>query len=182
MKLVFLLEERSMAAALEGILPRLIPEVEFLCIPHEGKQDLEKSIPRKLRGWREPGVQFIVVRDQDSGDCHHIKNKLTELCLQGGHKETLVRIACRELESWFLGDWHAIEKCFGHKGLINKKNKKNYRNPDVVGHPFQEMKKLIPSYQKISGARCIGKHLDLINIKSHSFTVFIRGILELINR
>ena len=61
MKLVFLLEERSMQAALEGILPRLIPGVEFLCIPHEGKQDLEKSIPRKLRGWKDyKGTVFFV--------------------------------------------------------------------------------------------------------------------------
>ena len=28
--------------------------LSFLCVAHEGKQDLEKSIPRKLRAWREP--------------------------------------------------------------------------------------------------------------------------------
>ncbi len=52
----FLLEERSMKVLLEELLPRSFPDVRFLCLAHEGKQHLEKSVPRKLRGWREPGV------------------------------------------------------------------------------------------------------------------------------
>lgn len=55
-RVVFLLEERSMKELLEGLLPRLFPGLPFLCIPHEGKRDLERSIPRKLRAWREPGA------------------------------------------------------------------------------------------------------------------------------
>ena len=65
-RIVFLLEEDSMKILLEGLLPRLFPGLQFLCIPHEGKQDLEKSIPRKLRAWREPGVRFSVVRPSDA--------------------------------------------------------------------------------------------------------------------
>ena len=68
-RIVFLLEERSMKTLLEGLLPRLMPDKSFICIPHEGKQDLEKSIPRKLRAWHEPGARFVVVRDNDGGDC-----------------------------------------------------------------------------------------------------------------
>ena len=58
-RIVFLLEEYSMKVLLEGLLPRLFPELPFLCIPHQGKQDLEKSIPRKLRAWREPGGEVL---------------------------------------------------------------------------------------------------------------------------
>lgn len=44
MKLVFLLEERSMAVFLEGLLPRILPEdVVFTLVPHEGKTDCERS-------------------------------------------------------------------------------------------------------------------------------------------
>jgi len=50
--LVFLPEERSMKTFLEALLPRLFPDLAFFCIAHEGKSDLEKSIPRKLKGWR----------------------------------------------------------------------------------------------------------------------------------
>jgi hypothetical protein len=50
-RVVFLLEEYSAKILLEGLLPRFFPDLSFLCIPHEGKQDLEKSFPRKLRAW-----------------------------------------------------------------------------------------------------------------------------------
>jgi hypothetical protein len=44
--LIFLVEERSMKTVLETILPQLIPEhIIYICIPHQGKQDLTKSIP-----------------------------------------------------------------------------------------------------------------------------------------
>ena len=46
-----------MADLLDGLLPRLYPGLSFLCVPHQGKQDLERSLSRKLRAWREPGVR-----------------------------------------------------------------------------------------------------------------------------
>ena len=52
-----------MQVLLDGLLPRLFPDLPFLCVPHEGKRDLELSIPRKLRAWREPGIRFAVIRD-----------------------------------------------------------------------------------------------------------------------
>ena len=59
MKLIFLLEELSMKYLLLELLPRILPEnVEFQIIPHNGKRDLEKSIPRKLRGWRYSFCHF----------------------------------------------------------------------------------------------------------------------------
>lgn len=54
-KIVFLLEEYSMKVFLEALLPRHFPGLNVQCVSHEGKKDLEKSIPRKLRAWREPG-------------------------------------------------------------------------------------------------------------------------------
>ena len=50
----------------------------FQCVPHDGKDDLERSIPRKLRGWREPGVRFVIVRDNDRGDCIALWEKFAE--------------------------------------------------------------------------------------------------------
>ena len=79
-RIVFLLEERSMQVLLDGLLPRLFPDLPFLCVPHEGKRDLELSIPRKLRAWREPGVRFAVIRDNDGGNCVQLKAALRKLC------------------------------------------------------------------------------------------------------
>ena len=103
-RLVFLLEEYSMSVLLTGLLPRLFPDLVFQCLPHEGKQDLDRSIPRKLRAWREPGVRFVVVRDNDGADCADLKAELVAQCAAGGRDDTLVRLACQELEAWYLGD------------------------------------------------------------------------------
>jgi hypothetical protein len=35
-RVVFLLEELSMKTLLEGLLPRLVPDLPFLCVTHEG--------------------------------------------------------------------------------------------------------------------------------------------------
>jgi uncharacterized protein YktA (UPF0223 family) len=62
-----------------------------------------------------------------------------------------VRIVCTELESWFLGDFQAIEKTF-NIDLKNRKNKTIYRNPDAIRNAKQELKRLVPQYQQISEA------------------------------
>ena len=92
-----------MAVLLEGLLPRLYPDLPFQCVSHEGKNDLEKSIPRKLRAWREPGVRFVIIRDNDGSDCRRVKNSLYSLCQEGSREDSLIRIACQELEAWYLG-------------------------------------------------------------------------------
>ena len=63
-RIIFLLEEYSMKVLLDGLLPRLVPGLQFLCVPHEGKQDLEKSVPRKLRASRnrECGSWYCATR------------------------------------------------------------------------------------------------------------------------
>ena len=99
-ELVFLLEEPSIIEVLRVLVPGLVPD-HVICrfVPHEGKSDLERSIPRKLRAWRTPGVRFVVVRDKDQGDCHVVKDKLLELCRKAGRPDTLVRIVCHHLEA-----------------------------------------------------------------------------------
>lgn len=146
--LVFLLEEPSMKALLEVLLPRIIPSyVNFKCIAHRGKQDLEKSIPRKLKAWNTP-AKFIIIRDQDSGDCLEIKQQLFDLCQQSGRSDVLIRIVCHELESWFLGDLAAVEKAFKLRtGKLNQKqNNTKYKNPDRLNSAKQELKKLVSNY------------------------------------
>jgi hypothetical protein len=50
--IVFLLEESSIENVLNELLPKLIhPEISYICISHQGKQDLAKSIPIKLKAF-----------------------------------------------------------------------------------------------------------------------------------
>lgn len=180
-RLVFLLEEYSMKVLLEGLLPRIFPGLNFLCVPHQGKQDLEQSIPRKLRAWREPGARFVVIRDQDSGDCLAVKERLRGLCAAGHREDTLIRIACRELEAWYLGDPDALADAYRNELLRNIGNKAAFRHPDNVQNAADELERLIPEFQKVSGARLLGPLLEPGRSKSQSFGVLITGIQRLIS-
>lgn len=173
-----------MQQCLEELLPRLLPGrsvgTDFLLIPHEGKQALEKSIPIKVRGWHVDGDEFVVVRDQDSGDCVEIKNKLVRLCREAGREPLLVRIACREMESWFLGELAAVEQALGVGKLAKLQSKKKYKAPDEQGSPNRELKVLIPGYSKTRGARKIGAclSLDPEANASVSYRAFVTGVVR----
>ena len=177
--IVFLLEESSMGNLLEVLLPRLFPGLSFQCVPHEGKQDLEKSIPRKLKAWRVPGVFFCVIRDNDSGDCRALKERLIALCKSGGPDDALVRIACQELEAWYLGEPDALAEASGKEKLREIGNKARYRDPDAVVRPSAEIRKLVPEFQKVSGARRMARHLTRDRNRSASFRALLRGIARL---
>ena len=179
-RLIFLLEERSMKTLLDGLLPRLVPALSFFCVPHEGKQDLEKSIPRKLRAWREPGVRFVIVRDNDGADCIDLKKKLLTLCTGAGRPNSLVRIACQELEAWYFGEPEAMAKAFENSNLLQIRNKSKYRDPDRIFKPSKEIIKLVPEFQKISGARKMASCLSRDGNRSRSFQVTIKGIEQVL--
>ncbi len=178
-RIVFLLEEYSMKVLLDGLLPRLFPGLGFLCVPHEGKQDLEKSIPKKLRGWREPGVCFVIIRDQDAEDCIEIKRRLVDLCAMHSERQTLVRICCQELEAWYLGEPPAMARAFGKENLATISAKARFRNPDAVTRPSDEIVKLVPEFQKVSGARIMAKWLTRDGNSSQSFKTLVEGIAKL---
>lgn len=174
-RVVFLLEEYSMKVLLDGLLPRLFPGLSFLCLPHEGKQDLEKSIPRKLRAWREPGVRFVVVRDSDGSDCRVLKQSLVQLTLAGGRDDTLVRIACQELEAWYFGAPDALADVFEREDLRHLKMKARFRDPDAIDQPARALAELVAEFQKVSGARRMAQALTREN-RSRSFQILITGI------
>jgi hypothetical protein len=183
-ELVFFLEERSAQEMLHGVLPRLLDEnTGFRCIPFEGKQDLEKQLAKRLRNWRNPDACFVVLRDQDSGDCAAVKQRLIEICRATGKPDTLVRIVCHELESWFLGDLQAVEAGLGMPGLARQQQKRKFRDPDRLQNPKQELRRLTKNqYQQILGSREIGRHLSLAGNRSTSFNVFIAGVNRLLNQ
>ena len=165
-----------MQVLLDGLLPRLFPGLPFQCLPHDGKTDLERSIPRKLRAWREPGVRFAVVRDNDGGDCRALKERLRRLCRDGRRGDTLIRIACQELEAWYLGDPDALADAFGRETLRGIGQKAQYRDPDSVLRPSEAVERLVPEFQKVSGAKRMASHLSRDRSRSRSFQAFVAGI------
>ena len=182
-ELVFLLEEASAGAMLQGLLPRVLdPRVQLRLMVFEGKQDLERQMVKRLRGYLNPQARFIVLRDQDSTpDCKVVKAKLLALCGQAGRDAvSLVRIACHELESFYIGDLRAVEAALGLTGLVRHQGAARFRNADRIESPRRELAKLTRgAYQKVSGSRQIGPHLDLANERSASFNHLVAGVRRL---
>jgi hypothetical protein len=182
-ELVFLLEEESAKAMLESLLPRILhPDIQPRFIPFLGKQDLERQMTKRLRGYVNREARFIVLRDQDSApDCIALKARLVARCRQAGRQgKTLVRIACTELETYYLADLRAVEQALKLKNLAQRQGSAKFRSPDRLGSPSKELDLLtMGAYQKVSGSREIGKHLDPANECSPSFKNLVKGIRRL---
>lgn len=178
--LVFLLEEPSAQDALSAWLPDWLPAG---ATPHfmvfQGKQDLEKRMVLRIRHWLQPDSRFVVLRDQDSGDCHTVKAALVARCAQAGRPDTVVRIACRELESFFVGDWVAVAQAFGKPTLARLARRASYREPDALGSPSHELARHLPGYQKRDGARRIARWVSAERNKSSSYHALRQAVLDL---
>ena len=180
-RLVFLLEEPSMQALLEGLLPRLFPNLSFLCVPHAGKTDLERSIRDTLRNWKVPGDRFVILRDNDEADCIAVKERIRQLCHDGRREDTLIRIVCQELESWYLGDPDAMAAAFNDDELSNIRNRPRYRHPDDITKPSNHVERFVGGYGKIAGARRMATKMSREGNRSHSFGIFVSGIEGMLN-
>ena len=186
MTLVCFLEEPSAENMLKEILPKILPEgVYYQCVVFEGKMDLEKNIQKRMQRYCVPDSVFLVMRDQDSGECKQIKSSLQEKVKASGKaNKTIIRIACKELEAFFLGDLPAVEKGLKIKNLCTScQNKTRYKNPDSIPSPAKELTRLTnKKYQKTSGSRAIAPLLELNgNNKSTSFNVLLTGIRNLVS-
>lgn len=165
---------------LDGFLPRIFPSLDYTLIAHEGKSDLERSVPRKLRAWRDRNVRFVVMRDQDAADCRLIRQRLVDLCVDGGNPHALVRVVCRELEAWYLGDLTAVEAAYCLPGLGAKQAQAKFRNPDRLHGPSRELTVLVPGFAKTDGARRLGPLLEPARCRSASLQAFVAGVSRLI--
>ena len=176
-----MLEEESAKHLLDVILPQILPScVTFLCIPHRGRGDLQKSIPIKLRAWRTPDTFFVILHDQDSHDCKALKSYLQELCEASSQHNPLIRIVCRELEAWYFGDLGAVQKAFPAFSSANYRNKPRFRNPDAIRKPSKELAQIVKKFHKGSAAREVPKHMDINNNTSVSFNHLISGVKNLV--
>lgn len=178
-----LVEERSMAIFLRELLPQLLPKRYVLdqnCFirPHQGKSDLQKSIPRKVqafRHYRQP-VRLVIIHDQDANDCQVLKAKLTQLVEEKDLKRPkLIRIACRELENWYLVDLNAIEKIYPESKASSLQNKAKFKSCDKL-NGSEELLRLTNNFTKSFAAREMPQHMKLEDNKSTSFNCFLSGL------
>lgn len=181
-------EEPSLKRVFENLLPKILPEnVYFQIYSHQGKQDLEKALRTTLPSISKiPGSKILVTRDQDSSDCKELKQNLIEIIGSNCNCDFLIRIVCRELESWYLGDMQAIQKAYPRFNADNFKNKSEFRNVDKIQSPNRELLKIIPEYNdrdylpKLETAEYISPYLNINTNNSESFNQTINAILKLI--
>lgn len=184
-----LVEEPSMEAFLTGLLPRVLPEGFELsknCFirPHQGKSDLRKRLPNNVRAYRNypQKVILIVVHDQDSNDCVKLKSELLKIISDHSPDlQHLVRIACRELENWYLGDLIAVERIYPNTKASKNRNKAKFRDPDQL-NGSEEMERFTKEFTKMNGARRIGLLINVEENKSLSFRHFIQGVNKLLTK
>jgi hypothetical protein len=174
------LEEPSAEEFLKRVLPKIIPnDVHLQFFAFEGKQDLEKQLVKKVRNWQMPDSKFLVMRDKDAADCETVKAGLVAKLQQTGKaNDALVRIACHELESFYLGDLAAVGEALDLPQLEQLQNKARYRKPDAIVSPKEELKKITRNaYQQVAGSRAIAETLRLDGSnRSHSFNVLVDGV------
>jgi len=180
-------EEPSLKKVFDVILPKILPEqVLFRIYPHQGKQDLEKALTHTIPSISKiPGSKILITRDQDTDDCKKVKSELMNLVMNNCHCDYYVRIICKELESWFIGDLKAVESAFPRFKASQFENKSKYRNVDKISKPSAELLRLIPEFNnkrflpKLEVSEKIAIHMNPENNKSKSFSHTITAIKKL---
>lgn len=177
--IVIFTEEESMNVALQGLLgrqfPGLIEGLDWFVIDFNGKSDLERNFPDRIRRWNYGNPLFVIMRDNDGSDCGILKARLEKLAMVSG-KPFKVRMVCQELESWFLGDNQAVTAAYPARRFSNVTAK--YRNPDKMTNASQELATLRGEVSKVAKAVRIAPYLEPSRNVSRSFQVFFKTLQQ----
>jgi hypothetical protein len=142
---VFLVEEPSMEAFLQELMPRVLPKDRtFEAHSFQGKKDLLSNLENRLRAyaaWLPETWRIFVIVDQDDNDCTKLKGRLEKLATTAGLRprskggeapwQIVNRIAIEELEAWYFGDWQAVREVFS-KVPSTIPNQAKFRDPDAI--------------------------------------------------
>lgn len=184
-----MVEEASMEAALEALLPRILHDTPFRIHVHQGKKDLLQRLPERLSGyrrWLPPGWQILVIVDRDDEDCVELKQELERIAVQAGFGSrgrsrmsvvrVMNRIAIEELEAWYFGDWEAVRAAYPRVS-VNIPSQAGYREPDAIqGGTWEAFERVLQGagyfkggLRKIEAARLIAAHMKPERSSSRSF-------------
>ena len=176
-------EEQSAGIVVECIANKLGVGEKTGIIEHQGKQDLERSFPKKLRAWLDNPAppNFIVLRDNDGAECIALKTRLGNMVPDRFKLQTKIRLVCQHLEAWYLGDLPALAEAglIKERYLQNLSNRQKYRHPDLLQNAKQEFLNLHEMSGQMAIARAVGPHLHLENNRSLSFRAFVSAFKAL---
>jgi hypothetical protein len=194
-KLMIFVEEISMEAALEQLMPKLLQDAEFEIFRFQCKDDLLKNLPARLRAyssWLPPEWAILVLVDRDNSDCRELKQQLEAVAqqsglstkTQGGDRFQVVnRIVIEELEAWFFGDWPAVKQAYP-RVQDNIPQKSPFRDPDAIkGGTWEALERVLKKagyfptgLNKLQCAREVATHMTPDANRSASFQAFVQAI------
>ena len=197
--LEFLVEEQSMQAFLDGILPKLLMgRATHRAMAHQGKPDLLAKLENRLRGYARyitPEMRLIILVDRDDGDCSALKQELegkakgAGLVTRSSERPWQIanRIAIEELEAWYFGNWPAVRSAFP-KVPANIDRQASFRFPDAIaGGTWEAFERILQragyfsnGLRKVECARLISEHFDPSACVSPSFASFRSVVSEAI--
>ena len=177
---LFLLEEESACEMLKKLMPKHFPAISCKYRKFSGKFDLLSRLEKTIRNHTDKDCHFVIVCDKDLDDCVELKKRINESCQKTNRKSMChIRIACHELESWYLAQLDVVSQHFGVPEIVNLQNTK-YRYPDRIEKPSKELGRLTKgNYQKVKGSRIMGEYLNLTVDRSTSFKNFVDVIKKL---
>lgn len=196
-KLIVLVEEPSMEAALEQLLPTMLGGCEFQIIRFQCKDDLLNKAPERLKGyasWLPDTWRILVLVDRDNDDCMMLKARMENMAAAAGLLTKTVanhgqrfqvanRIAIEELEAWFFGDWLAVLAAYPRIPTALP-SKAGFRDPDAIaGGTWEAMERVLKragyfstGLRKVEFARTVAVHMTPERNRSHSFQVFAGAV------
>jgi len=194
-KLMIFVEEISMEAALEQLMPKLLQDAEFEIFRFQCKDDLLKNLPVRLRAyssWLPPEWAILVLVDRDNEDCRELKQQLEAVAqqsglstkTQGGDRFQVVnRVVIEELEAWFFGDWPAVKQAYP-RVPDNIPQKSAFRDPDAIkGGTWEALERVLKKagyfpagLNKLQCAREVATHMTPDANRSASFQAFVQAI------
>jgi hypothetical protein len=193
----FFVEERSMEAALEVLIPKIRPDFGFQIHAYSGVSDMLAKLPARLRGiaaYMKPDYRVVVVRDEDRKDCRKLKAEIETIARRAGLApkgkkppfQVLTRIAVEELEAWWFGDIPALAAAY--PGVPHTlAAQRGFRDPDAIkGGTWECLERVLQTAGHVRGgmpktavARAVAEKLDLAKNTSRSFNAFRDGLLSL---
>lgn len=201
-RLIVFVEEYSMEAALEMLLPEMMGNVEFQIIRFQCKDELLKKLPSRLNGlgkWLPESWSILVLVDRDDDDCIELKRKLESYAEAAGlltkTKATpgqcfkvTNRIVIEELESWYFGDWAAVKTAYP-KVPDTIPQQAPYRDPDSIkGGTWETFERIMKKagyfstgLRKVECAREITRHMNFGRNQSNSFSAFYSAVMTILS-
>ncbi len=191
-----MVEEPSAEAFFRALIPRFWGDISFQVYPFQGKNDLLKNLPLRLRGyskWLPSNCRILVVVDRDQDDCVALKDELDEAALRAGLVtkttagtgpfQVINRIAVEELESWYFGDWEAVRFAYP-KVPSSIPQKARYRDPDAIeGGTWEALERIfqragyfIGGLRKVELARTLGPLIYGERNRSGSFQALCEAL------